>query len=441
MNTEKNALDSSKWLKSPVTENADRLHAMQEVVLRPYYGKKKKLRLIRTSYILGSDASCDICINDPFISPKHAQLRMRKGSEGFEILDLGSKNGTYLNGIRIEQAPLPANGSLRLGRSSFSWNENAENELESPDWIFADPFMQATVKRLREVASTKLSVLLLGETGTGKEILARLLHQWSDRSNSPYVIINGSHAAGSLADSELFGHKKGAYTGSEQARVGALRSADGGTLFLDEVADIPPTAQVKLLRALESGEVKALGSDKAENSDFRLVSATSQDIESKIQEGSFRLDLYYRIAGITVHVPALRERPQDILAISKKVLQARGYELDRECEGKLLSYSWPGNVRELRAVLERAMISAVKDKCAIILPNHLEGIDRGGFFMKKSVYVPRTLLEMERDCIRESLERNGWSRSIAAKELGIARSTLFDKMRKFKIRDRAVIDC
>jgi len=395
--------------------------------------------LIRTSYILGTGETCDIKISDPFVSPRHAELRLRKNGNGYEIFDLGSKNGVFLNGIRVEQALLPANGQLRLGRSSFSWNDMAASELESPDWIFADPFMQATVKRLRGVARAKLSVLLLGETGTGKEILARLLHQWSDRSCAPYVIINGSHAAGSLADSELFGHKKGAYTGSEQARLGALRSADGGTLFLDEVADIPASAQVKLLRALESGEVKALGSDKSEISDFRLVSATSQNIEQKIQEGSFRLDLYYRIAGITVHVPALRERPQDILAITHKVLKARGYDLDRECEGRLLSYSWPGNVRELRSALERAMVAAMSEKVARILPNHLDGIDRGSF-MKTQIQeaAPKTLLELERDCIRASLERNGWSRTIVAKELDIARTTLFEKMRKFGIRDKAI---
>lgn len=248
--------------------------------------------------------------------------------------------------------------------------------------------------------------------------------------------MNGSHLGGSLAESELFGHQKGAYTGSDRNRQGALRGADGGSLFLDEVADIPMAAQVKLLRAMESGEVKALGSDRVSRSDFRLISATSQDMESKIQEGSFRLDLYYRIAGVTVHVPPLRERPLDILAIAARLLAERGFELDKECEGRLLSHSWPGNVRELKSVIERAMVTAQEAKTSRILPVHLDGL-RALAMQGAKKSLPRTLVQMERECIQASLERNGWSRTIAARELGIARTTLYEKMRRFRISDRA----
>jgi two-component system response regulator HydG len=251
--------------------------------------------------------------------------------------------------------------------------------------------------------------------------------------------VNGALTGGTLAESELFGHKKGAFTGAETARLGALRAASGGTLFLDEVADIPASAQVKLLRAFEAGEVKALGADEPEHADFRLVSATSQDLESRISDGRFRLDLYFRVAGFTLVIPPLRDRPEDILAIAKRQLAERGLELDREAEGKLLSYRWPGNVRELRAALERAAVIARGENAVRVLEQHFVGLDSGGFIAGKKPDRYPTLQETEFICIKASLVRNGWSRSIAAKELGIARSTLFEKMRRYRLRDGAAV--
>jgi len=204
-------------------------------------------------------------------------------------------------------------------------------------------------------------------------------------------------------------------------------------LFLDEVADIPASAQTKLLRALEAGEVKPLGCDRGERVDFRLVSATSQDINQSISEGKFRLDLYYRLAGFVVHVPPLRERPLDILAIAANFLESTGLELDKESKGRLLSYRWPGNVRELRSCLGRALVLARAEGMTKLMPAHFIGMDREVCEEKK--FKSQTLEEVERRCIQVSLERNGWSRGIAAKELGIARSTLFEKMRKYEIKD------
>ena len=430
---------SSKWLKSPLSEKSLRLRSSAHLVVRPYFGVKKKLQLIKTHYLIGSGPECDIVLNDPFICPKHAELKL--GTDGYFIQDLDSKNGVFVNGVKVAAAPLYANGSLRLGRSHIFWSlENDDADLDSKQWVFADPFMLETIKRLRQIAKSNLSVLLLGETGTGKEILAQMLHCWSNRANSPLITLNGALTGGSLVESELFGHKKGAYTGSDTTRQGALKSANGGTLFLDEIADVSLTTQVKLLRALENGEVKSLGSDSTETVDFRLVSATSQNIEMKIQEGGFRLDLYYRVAGYVVHIPPLRDRPRDILAIAHKILADKDFELDEECHGRLLSYPWPGNVRELRASLERAMVMARNENSNRILPQHFEGLERNRIFAPApSGTITRTLIEIEMDAIRESLIRNGWSRGISAKELGIARSTLFEKMKRFKIRDEALL--
>lgn len=427
----------AQWLKSPVSDRAVRLRPMSEAWLDPYHGPRRKVRLVRTAYVLGSDDACDIRLNDPFVSARHAEIVLADDGAGYFVRDLDSRNGTFVNGTRVSSAPLFAGCALRLGRSSLAWKEACSSIEELPgDCVAADEKMRELLTAVRRVAASGLPVLLLGETGTGKDVIARLLHRWSARGRSPYVAVNGASTGGTLVESELFGHRKGAYTGAETARLGALRSAHGGTLFLDEVADIPPSAQVKLLRALEAGEVKALGSDHAERADFRLVSATSQDLEQKIEDGSFRADLYFRLAGYVLRVPPLRERSADILAISKAYLAEAGMDLDTEAEGRLLSYAWPGNVRELKSVLERARLLARADASGRVQSKHLGGMDRSLPHLA-SGRRPVSLEEMEREHIRASLERNGWSRTVSSRELGIARSTLFEKMRRYGMRDNA----
>ena len=428
--------DETQHLKSPLTEKTQRLQPMREVRIHPYFGARRKLKIFRTHYIIGSDDSCDIKIEDPFISPKHAILSIEAEGDGYVIEDQGSKNGIFLNGLRVQKAPLPMNGNLRLGRSAISWREES-SQLGNlgGDWIVADTKMKELLHNLKIVAQSNLPILLLGETGTGKEIFAQLVHRWSRRENTAFVVVNGALTGGSLSESELFGHRKGSFTGSESSRLGAIKTAHGGTLFLDEVADIPASAQIKLLRALESGEVKALGSDQVDYSDFRLVTATSQDIEQKIAENRFRSDLYFRIAGQIFKIPPLRERPEDILAIANFLVRKKGCELDKEAEGKLLSYSWPGNVRELRSVMERSIVLAMSEGNCRIQVGHIGTLGLTFSIIPEATDRPATLEELERRCIQQSLERNGWSRLICAKELGIARSTLFEKMRRYGIRD------
>lgn len=428
----------AQWLRSPVSERAVRLRPMSEAWLDPYHGHRRKVRLVRTTYVIGSDDTCDIRLNDPFVSARHAEITLEADGQGYCVRDLDSRNGTFVNGTRVSHAPLFAGAALRMGRSSLAWKEIELTVDDLPkDCIAADEKMKAVLVAARQVAMSGLPVLLLGETGTGKDVIARLIHRWSARGRSPYVAVNGGSTGGSLAESELFGHRKGAYTGAESARLGALRSANGGTLFLDEVADIPPSAQVKLLRALENGEVKALGADHAERADFRLVSATSQDLEQKIETGAFRADLYFRIAGYVLHVPPLRERPADVLEIARVYLAEAGMELDAEADGRLLSYAWPGNIRELKSVLERARLLARADASWRVQPRHLGGMDRALQKPPASGRRPISLDEMEREHIRASLERNGWSRTVSSRELGIARSTLFEKMRRYGMRDEA----
>lgn len=426
------SLDTAEWLRSPVGAAKECLPAHSEVELAPYYGKRRKLLLRHTSYLIGSGEHCDIRIDDPFVSTEHAKLRLDERL-GYRVEDLGSRNGIWLNGLRIESALLPRQGNLRLGRSRLAWKEKSETEILVNERLIAvSASMRELVRSLRSAAESRLPILLLGETGTGKDVLARLIHEWSGFSGGKFVPLNAAQAEGSLVDSELFGHKKGAYTGSESHRTGALLSAHRGTLFLDEIGDLPLGTQLKLLRALETGEVKALGADSAETSDFRLVSATSRDLAKSLSAGDFRLDFYYRIAGFIARVPPLRERPEDILALTHWALAPLGLAATKEAEAKLLSALWPGNVRELLSALERAALEA---KCAGSQAVEAEFLaldtDIAPRAEEESV---RTLDEVEKRAIASAVERTGGSRLRAAKELGIARSTLFAKMKKYGIR-------
>jgi len=426
-----------QWLKSPITDRKNKLQSMADLELFPYNGRKRKVKLIRTLYTMGSASTCDITFQDPFLSDQHAEIRWKEEGDGYEILDLGSRNGVFLNGVRVARAPLPAAGILEIGRSRLQWREEGEegNKYEKYGH-FSDPLMLALIRQIKKVAASPLPVLILGETGTGKELVAQMIHDFSARGSGPFVAINGALTGGSLAESELFGHRKGAFTGADKPRMGAAKAAHRGTLFIDEVADIPKDAQVKLLRVIERGEVKPLGSDIPEIADFRLVSATSQRMEDKVKEKNFRADLYFRLCGFIITIPPLRDRPKDIIGIAESTATKWNKSLHSDCHGLLLSYSWPGNVRELISSVARACVEAKGDGVSILMPQHfgnlqsivvpVSSVDQGAF----------TLEEMERSAILRSLQRNGWGRRITSKELNIARSTLNEKMKRYQIKDR-----
>lgn len=430
--------EPTQWLRSPVTEKQFRLRVHKDVFLEPYYGKKKKIHLRYTSYRIGSGTDMDIRIDDPYISKEHAVMAL--GDDGcYRIEDCGSKNGVFLNGTRIQKAKLPSKGILRLGRSTLRWREVEEAiSVQEGNLLIADPGMIEAVEKLKPIAKSGLPILLLGETGSGKEVLARLIHEWSERRAGPFEALNGALAAGGLVDSELFGHKKGAYTGAQGHRQGALLQAHHGTFFLDELGDVPLATQVKLLRVLESGEVKPLGADRTEKTDFRLVSATSLDLEQKIESGEFRMDLYYRIAGYVFRIPPLRERPKDLLLIAHTLCAKKEIQLGPNAEAKLLSHPWPGNIRELKSTLYRAILLCRDEASSELDSRHIEFSSTPlSVQLSESECKGKSLNDLERLFILRSLERNAWSRNAVAKELGIARSTLFEKMRKYGLKDRA----
>ncbi|MCB9914597.1 MAG: sigma-54-dependent Fis family transcriptional regulator [Planctomycetes bacterium] len=298
-----------------------------------------------------------------------------------------------------------------------------------PDFVAESPAMRALLDELARVAPSEAPVLLSGESGTGKEELARLVHRWSPRAARELVAVNVTALPDTLLESELFGSAKGAYTGADRQRDGLVRAAQGGTLFLDEIGDMPLAAQPKLLRVLEEGAVRRVGEERAEPVDFRLVSATHRDLEEAVEQGAFRLDLYYRLAVVTLELPPLRERVEDVAPLARVFLREAGAadkQLSPAARERLEGYAWPGNIRELRNVVTRAAILAPGDR---ILPEHLPPTLRAA---PAAVDDAGSLADLERQAILAALERHGGNRTHAARELGISRRKLLYRLKEYE---------
>ncbi len=303
-------------------------------------------------------------------------------------------------------------------------------EVVFGDLLAGSPSMLKIFKRIEEVGPTATPLLICGETGTGKELVARAIHAKSRRAFGPFVTINCGSLTETLLESELFGHERGAFTGAVKTRRGRLEMADGGTLFLDEIGDIPLKMQVDLLRVLEEKFFQRVGGSEAVKSDFRLICATHRDLIQLIREERFRQDFYFRINVITLSIPPLRERPQDIPVLTDHFVKLFARELGKRVEGlapealrMLMSYSWPGNVRELRNVLERAVVLAHSPRVGVRELSFLQG-------GREDISGGLTLKEFEKAHIRKTLETLDWNISGAAKMLGIDRTTLSRKMKR-----------
>jgi len=301
-----------------------------------------------------------------------------------------------------------------------------------PDLICQSAAMRRVIDTAAVVAPSNAPVLILGESGSGKEVIARLIHRWSPRAAGPMVAANCAGLPESLIESELFGHVKGAFTGADSARQGFFRAADGGTLFLDEIGELPLPLQPKLLRALESGEITPVGSEKPTAIDTRLVAATNRDLAEAVRQNRFRDDLYYRINVVELIVPPLRERSDDVLPLAGRFAAeyAGGpVRLSPQAAHCLLAYRWPGNVRELRNAVQRACLLC---RGAVILPEHLPPKIAQGFASSEGASAESAsgrLSQVERATILATLEECGGNRTHAAKKLGISRRALIYKLR------------
>jgi two-component system response regulator HydG len=291
------------------------------------------------------------------------------------------------------------------------------------------------------VAPSEASVLVLGESGTGKELVARAIHEGSPRASHRLVTVNCAALAENLLESELFGHEKGAFTGAQRQRDGLFVQADGGTLFMDEIGEMPLALQAKLLRALQQGEVQRLGSDRPVRVDVRVVAATNRDLEAEVRAGNFREDLYYRLNVIAMHVPALRERPEDIPLLARHFLGRFGQRNRKNFRGfspramdLLVRHDWPGNVRELENAVERAVILAPGETITELdLPAGLRAAAErdGAQGDGRDASGGLSLEDAEREAIARTLEMVGHNKSEAARVLGVTRVTLRNKMKKF----------
>ena len=293
------------------------------------------------------------------------------------------------------------------------------------------PVMQKLFARLHKFAGHNFPVLLLGESGVGKELVARSLHMSSIRSSSPYIAINCASIPENLIESELFGYEKGAFTGAGQRKDGAFQQADGGTLFLDELGEISLAAQSKLLRTLDSGEVKRVGGIGVEYPDVRIIAATNKNLLQMVEEGTFRKDLLFRLSVLLAEIPPLRERKGDIKDLAHQILSQskRNYSIDEGVWDILLQHQWSGNVRELRNVLQRALVLSGGH----IQQEHIQ------FFtledLKQATFISLTKDEQQEMRLRRDLDEKGGNVSALAREYGVARSTLVYRLRRFNLID------
>ena len=328
----------------------------------------------------------------------------------------------------------------RLLEETRVLRERVQTKYRFDNLVGESPEMLAAFKTIQQVASSSSSVLLLGESGTGKELFAQALHQNSPRRNKPFVKVACAALPETLLESELFGHEKGSFTGALYTRAGRFEMADGGTLFLDEIGDISPTVQVKLLRFMEEREFERVGGNRTYKVDVRIVCATHRDLTKKLQDGTFREDLYYRLNVIEIHVPALRERPGDIPVLAHHFLKkyadanrksVRG--ISDEALALLLRHAWPGNVRELENAIERAVVLAAEP---VLNPSHFPTLRRletaAPNGSAATVTIPgSTFAEIEREAILRTLEAVGGSTSRAAALLGISARKIQYKVKEY----------
>jgi two-component system response regulator HydG len=296
--------------------------------------------------------------------------------------------------------------------------------------------MQDIYRLIEDIAPTDATVLIQGESGTGKELVARAIHRQSPRRNRPFIVINCSAYPATLLESELFGHEKGAFTGAIRRKTGRFEQADGGTVFLDEIGEIAPSAQIKLLRILQSQKFERVGGEETLNVNVRILAATNKDLLREVTNGNFREDLFYRLNVIPIQLPPLKMRRNDIPLLARYFLRRFAAEQNKEIEDfnseamrLLLDYAWPGNVRELENSIEHTAVLAKRSKIEISdLPSAIR--DAASVVSSET---PGTIFENEKKLLQEVLQECDWNKKKAALQLGISRSTLYEKLKKYQI--------
>jgi DNA-binding NtrC family response regulator len=392
------------------------------------------------SFTIGTDPSNAVVVRDRFISNQH--LRVKRSEAGIRVRDMNSTNGTFLEGLRLFEAELPLNTVLRVGETELIF-EPVPQGSQVPAFhgiIGTSPAMRQLVESIQRVAPSSCVVSILGESGTGKELVARALHACSPRAGQPFIPLNCAALSPAVMESELFGHAKGAFTGAEAERKGAFLEAHGGTLFLDEVGELPLELQAKLLRVLESGEVKPVGADRPRQVNVRVVAATHRDLLSWVREGRFREDLYYRLGIMPLVLPPLRSRRGDIPALAEHFMrvhapQGQVVKFTSAALERLKEHAWPGNVRELRNVVWRGLLvrKGLKLEARDLTFDEVQGApvvpSVPALELPAGVTLEQMLERLERQLIESTLRRCHYNKERTAQVLGLARSSLFKRLK------------
>jgi transcriptional regulator with PAS, ATPase and Fis domain len=418
------------------------------VILVDPSGETRRILLDRkVVHTIGRTADSSILLRDPTLPEKVGTLVFQPGKEApmpWLLLDTAAPSAELAR-ISVREVAIPLGVSVRVGETLFTL-ERVEELRRLPEmprnltaWKTESDSGAKLLWMTKKAAPTPLSIYIAGETGTGKEVIAGLVHAWSERASGPFVPLHCGALAPSLAESELFGHVKGAFTGANSQRVGALLQAHGGTLFLDEIGDLSLDLQVKLLRFLENGEVRPVGSDQIRHADVRVVCATHLPLRKLVDEGKFRRDLYYRLASITLEIPTLRSRPEDVKKLSVEFAAELGKMIAPRTLLRLQAYSWPGNVRELRHAIERGaglsgpFVTVLDDEAFSFLFAQSGEENAESYVASELAEGMLTLNEMERVMILRSLKLTRGNRADAAKILGVARSTFFEMLKRHRI--------
>lgn len=409
----------------------DQLAEARLVYLRPD-GREAGASLGETPVEIGSDPRADLALDDAHVSRRHA--RVGRDRDGILVEDLGSRNGTYVNGVRVERALLNRDAVITCGTCHLRLALGPERS-GATDFGTAfgrSPRMRNLFEILERLACRDVSILLLGETGTGKDVIARAIHARSLRANEPFAVFDCAAVAPNLVESDLFGHDRGAFTGAVQDREGVFERGSSGTVFLDEIGELPLDLQPRLLRVLEERTVRRVGGTDPVFVDVRMIAATHRDLELEAESGRFRQDLFYRLSTAVVEIPPLRQRLEDLPTLVERFLGELGgpHRVADETLSLLRGHRWPGNVRELRNVIERA--AALADG-PVLLPEHVSlRQSRGGdSTLDRLPLGGRRLERLERAAIAQTLNQTNGNKSRAARALGIAASTLYDKIRKY----------
>jgi DNA-binding NtrC family response regulator len=325
---------------------------------------KPKLEIGPETLVVGRNEACDLVLDDRKVSAVHMELVATE--RGVRVRDLGSRNGSFVGDTRVGEVYLTKQTWISCGDTMLEFAPAQPEQVEVPEVgsfgpvVGNSPAMRTVFERLRKAGPTDLTVLITGETGCGKELVAQAIHQASNRANRPFIVVDCGAIAPSLAESALFGHERGSFTGAIEKRISPFVEADGGTIFLDELGELPVDVQPKLLRALAEQRIKAVGSNTYRPVNVRVLAATRRDLVREVNDGNFRSDLYFRVAQVKVELPPLRQRLEDIPLLVRKMLQDMGdktaYDrIPNDSLERLMRHDWPGNVRELRNVVAVAL--------------------------------------------------------------------------------------